>query len=293
MSEAAPRRDGALGIIAGRGALPRLVAEAERRQGREAFVVALKGFADDWVDAWPSARAGLGQVGRVFGLLKSAGCRQVCFAGGVDRPPIFKLTPDVTAFVVLPKMLRLIKKGDDGLMRGLAAIFEDRGFEMVGAHELLGDQVAPRGAIGGRGPSAEDLEDLARAAVIVDALGAVDVGQGAVVAQGRCLAVETVQGTDAMLTKLHGDRRRGGAAIPSGLLYKAPKPGQDLRMDMPAIGPETMRRAKEAGLNGVAVRAGGVIILGVEETAREADAQDVFLYGWEPTSDAAGREANS
>lgn len=287
MSETAPGSRAPLGIVAGRGALPRLVAEAARRMGRDVYVVALRGFAETWVDDWPSARSGLGQVGRVFKLLKAAGCRDVCFAGGVDRPPIFKLLPDLTAFVVLPKMLKLMKKGDDGLMRGLASIFEARGFQMVGAHELLGDQVAPEGALGARHPNDVDLQDLRRAAEIVAALGRVDVGQGAVVAQGRCLALEAVQGTDAMLQKLVGDRRRGGAAMPSGLLYKAPKPGQDMRMDMPAIGPDTMRRAKEAGLNGVAVRAGGVIILGIEETARAADREGVFLYGWAPEPEEA------
>ena len=156
---------------------------------------------------------------------------------------------------------------------------------MVGAHELLGDLVAPSGPIGARTPSGRDLEDAGRAAEIVEALGRVDVGQGAVVAHGRCLAVETVQGTDAMLTSLRGDKRRAGAPIPSGLLYKAPKPGQDMRMDMPAIGPETMLRVKEAGLNGVAVRAGGVIVLDIAATASAADKAGVFFYGWDPEAE--------
>lgn len=283
-------KTGALGVLAGRGALPRLVAEAERRRGGEVFVVALRGFAEEWVADWPSARSGLGQVGRVFSLLRGAGCDRVCFAGGLSRPSLFSLRFDLTALRVAPLMARLLRKGDDGLLRGLAAIFESRGFRMVGAHELLGDLVAPAGAIGARPPLERDYEDIARAAEIVAALGRVDVGQGAVVARGRCLALEAVQGTDAMLASLKGEKRRGGAPIPSGVLYKAPKPGQDLRMDMPAIGPETMRRAAEAGLNGVAVQAGGVIVLDVAATAQAADAAGVFLYGWEPAQERAAAQ---
>ncbi len=206
---------GALGVLAGRGALPRLVAEAERRRGGAVFVIALRGFAEAWVEDWPSATAGLGQVGRIFGLLRAAGCDRVCFAGGLSRPSLFSLRFDFTALRVAPMMARLLRKGDDGLLRGLAAIFESRGFAMVGAHELLGDLVAPAGPLGARRPSARDREDILRAAEIVEAVGRVDVGQGAVVAEGRCLGVETVQGTDAMLAALKGERRRGGAPRPS------------------------------------------------------------------------------
>ena len=283
-----PPAQGALGVLAGRGALPRLVAEAERRRGGDAYIIALRGFAEPWAAQWPSATAGLGQVGRIFSLLRAAGCDRVCFAGGLQRPSLLNLRFDLTALRVLPQVARLLRKGDDGLLRGLAAIFEARGFQLVGAHELLGDLVAPAGPLGGRAPSSRDLEDAARAAEIVEALGQVDVGQGAVVAHGRCLAVETIQGTDAMLRGLVGQKRRAGAPIPSGLLFKAPKPGQDLRMDMPAVGPDTMRRAKEAGLNGVAVQAGGVIVLDMAATARAADQAGVFFYGWRPLGEPNG-----
>ncbi|MCI4666115.1 MAG: UDP-2,3-diacylglucosamine diphosphatase LpxI [Neomegalonema sp.] len=286
---ASAQKAGALGVIAGRGALPRLVAEAEHRRGGNVFVIALRGFAEGWTERFPSAVAGLGQVGRIFSLLKAAGCDRVCFAGGLQRPSLFNLRFDFTALRVAPMMARLLRKGDDGLLRGLAAIFESRGYQMVGAHELLGDLVAPQGRLGARAPSHRDLEDAARAADIVAALGRVDVGQGAIVAHGRCLAVETVQGTDAMLRALVGDKRRAGAPIPSGVLLKAPKPGQDMRMDMPAVGPDTMLRAKEAGLNGVVVAAGGVIILDIAATAAAADKANIFLYGWEPAAEPAAQ----
>lgn len=276
-----------LGVIAGGGALPRLVAEAERQAGGDPFVIALRGNAGDWVGAYETAAAGPGQVGRIFSVLRAAGCRRVCLAGGLQRPSLTNLRFDFTALRMLPVLRRLMRRGDDGLLRGLAEIFENRGFQLVGAHELLGDLLAPHGPLGDRSPSKPDLEDVARAAEIVAALGRVDVGQGAVVARGRCLAVETVQGTDAMLARLEGETRRGGAPVPSGVLYKAPKPGQDLRLDMPAIGPETVRRAARAGLNGVAIEAGSVFVLDVDATVAAADAAGVFVYGWSATEKAA------
>ncbi len=136
--------------------------------------------------------------------------------------------------------------------------------------------------MGARKPEMADLADIARAAEIVEGLGALDIGQGAVVARMRVLAVETVQGTDVMLEKLVGDRRRGGAPIPSGVLFKAPKPGEDRRVDMPTIGPQTVSRVRQAGLSGIAVAAGEVFVLEPEEVVRAADREGVFVFGWRP-----------
>ena len=274
---------GALGVIAGGGALPRLVAEAERRAGGEVLVIALHGFVEDWVQDWPHVSCGLGQAGKIFGALKSAGCDRVCFAGGLSRPSLSSLAKslrfDLTAVALAPRVAQLLRHGDDGLLRGLAEIFEARGFELIAAQSLLGELLAPVGALGRVQPSKRDLADIERAAQIVHAVGAVDVGQGAVVAHGRCLAVETVFGTDAMLAGLVGQTRRHGAPIPSGALYKAPKPGQDERVDLPTIGPLTIDGAAAAGLNGVAVQAGSVFILDIEATTRAADKAGLFVYG--------------
>lgn len=278
---AASQADGPLGVIAGRGALPRLLAEAARRQGGDAYIVALCGAAEPWVEDWPHVWCGFGQVGRIFSSLRAAGCRRVAFAGGVSRPALVTWRFDLQALGVAWRMARLLRAGDDGLLRGVGAIFEERGFELIAAHSILGDLLAPAGALGRVAPSARDLEDLARAQEIVAALGRVDVGQGAVVAHGRCLGLESVQGTDAMLGFIAGDPGRGGAPKRAGVLYKAPKPGQDLRFDLPAIGPITMEKAAAAGLNGVAMRAGQVFLLDPAATIAAADRLGLFLYGAE------------
>lgn len=272
-----------LGVIAGAGALPRLVAEAEARDGGAVFVVALRGYAESWIETWPNAVAGLGQAGRIFRSLRAAGCQRVCFAGGLSRPSVSSLVRnfalDLTGLSIAYRVARLLRRGDDGLLRGLADIFEERGFELVAAQSLLSELLAPEGALGRVQPSPRDLEDIERAAEIVAALGAVDVGQGAVVAQGRCLALETVFGTDAMLDAIAGKTDRHGAAIPSGALFKAPKPGQDRRLDWPTIGPQTVEAVKKAGLNGVALEAGGVFVLDIAATTAAADRLGVFVYG--------------
>lgn len=277
---ATARAGGALGVIAGGGVLPRLVAEAERDHGGRVFVIALRGSAGEWVADWPHARAGVGQAGRIFTELRRAGCDRVCFAGGLSRPSLLRLRFDFTALRVAPRVARLMRRGDDGLLRGLAEIFEARGFALVGADALLSDCLAPAGPLTSRAPRRDDRRDIARAAEIVRAVGAVDVGQAAVVARGRCLGVEAVQGTDALLQGLSGETRRGGAPIPAGALYKAPKPSQDRRLDLPAIGPQTVAGVRSAGLNGVAVQAGGVFVLEIEKTLAAAEAAGVFVYGW-------------
>lgn len=271
-----------VGVIAGSGALPRLVAEARAKDGAAYHVIALEGAAEDWVAAHPHSFATLGKVGAIIKALRAASCNAVVFAGGLVRPSLKSLSLDWKGATLMPRVARLFAKGgDDALLRGIALIFEEEGFQVVGAQEFLSGLLATEGAIGARMPSDQDLADIERAAEIVRKLGPLDVGQGAVVAGGLCLAMEAIEGTDGMLERVAvlPKRRRSAAPPPSGALFKAPKPDQDRRVDLPAIGPDTIAHAKAAGLNGVAVEAGGVFVLGVEETARAADAAGLFLWG--------------
>ncbi len=274
-----------VGIIAGSGALPRLIAEARAKEGAGYHVVALQDAAGEWIESHPHTAASLGKVGGIMKSLRAAGCDAIVFAGGLARPSLSSLTPDWKGAMLAPRITRLFAQGgDDALLRGIAEIFEEEGFRVLGAHELLEGLLAPEGSIGGLKPSAQDLADIERAAEIVCTLGALDVGQGAVVANNLCLAMEAIEGTDGMLARVAAlpKRRRNAAPPPSGVLFKAPKPEQDRRVDLPAIGPDTIKAAKAAGLNGVAVEAGGVFILGLEETAQAADEAGLFLWGRAP-----------
>lgn len=273
--------EGGLAIVAGRGVLPRLIAEDCARRGRLYRVVAFDGVPLDWTAEHPVVAAAFEKPGRLFAELRSAGCRAVTFAGAMARPTLNPLRFDLTMLRHAPRVLGGIRGGDDRTLRTVAEIVESEGFLIVPAQGIVEGLVAMAGAPTRAQPSEEDRADAARAAAIVEAIGAVDVGQAAVVAQGVCLGVESVQGTDALLAFV--ERTAGPfRADPSGghgVLFKAPKPGQDWRMDLPAIGPDTVHAAAAAGLAGIAVQAGGVLVLGREETVAAADRAGLFLWG--------------
>ena len=257
-----------LAIIAGRGDLPRLIAEECRSRGRPHYVVRLPGVDLGWADGHPAISAVFEKPGRLFADLRKAGVAEVTFAGGIRRPELNPLRFDLKMLTLAPKVLAGLKAGDDSTLRLVAGIFEKEGLRLVGAHEILTSLVAPEGV-------------LTRARRIARALGRVDVGQAAVVAQGICLGVESIQGTDALLAFVAETGRgfRPDAAGGQGVLYKAPKPGQDWRLDLPAIGPETVGRAAAAGLAGLAVEAGGVLLLDREGLIAAADAAGLFVLG--------------
>ncbi len=268
-----------VGVIAGAGALPRLIAEDQRRRGRPYLVVGFEGAAPDWLAAHPHLVTPFEKPGALFGALRRAGVDTVAFAGGMGRPKLNPLRFDLKAAGLARRVLPLLGKGDDALLRGLAAVFEGEGFRLAGAHELLTDLLAPPGAVSAATPGDADHADIARARALAAMVGRADVGQGAVVAGGLCLGLETLQGTDALLRFVAGTDPALRPADARGVLYKGPKPGQDWRADLPAIGPETMRRAAEAGLAGVAVAAGATLALGLDETRAAADAAGLFLWG--------------
>lgn len=272
---------GGLAIVAGRGDLPRLIAEDCARRGEPYRVVVFGGMELDWLACHPVIRACFEKPGRLFAAMRAAGCTAVTFAGGVVRPALRPLRFDWTMWRLAPRLVSGIRSGDDATLRLVARVFEDAGFAVRAPHEILPDLVAPAGVLGKARPSEHDRADAARAAAIVTALGAADVGQAAVVGRGLCLGLESIQGTDALLDFV---ARTGAQYRPagSGVLYKAPKPAQDLRLDLPAIGPSTVEGAATAGLAGIAVQAGGVMILGFGETVAAADAAGLFLWGREP-----------
>jgi len=279
-----------LGLIAGGGELPKRLADAARAEGRDYFVLALDGYADDWVKAHPHAYVGLGAVGLAIRTLKGEGCKGVIIAGIVQRPDLSKLNLDFRGARLLPKVAQAMRGGDDQLLRVILGEFEKEGFEVWGADDLLGDLLAPAGPLTRLEPHEEAAGDIERAIDIVKALGRQDVGQGAVVCRGVCLAVEAVEGTDAMLGRLMTlpAHLRGTEKARAGVLVKLPKPGQERRIDLPTIGPSTVERCAEAGLAGIAVAAGAALILGRGDVEREAERLGLFVIGLKgPWSDEA------
>lgn len=210
--------------------------------------------------------------------LTDQGVTQVVFAGAIRRPKIEPELFDARTMTIVPRILMGMQSGDDAALRAVLDVFEEFGIKIRSVDEILPDLVPTEGVLAGE-PSPRDQKDAARAAEIVAGLGALDIGQGAVVAQGLCLAVEALPGTQAMLefARLHAGLKPDpkGAA---GVLYKAPKPSQDRRIDLPTIGPDTVQQAAEAGLAGIAWQAGGVILL--EREAAIAAAKQAGLFLW-------------
>lgn len=238
---------GRLAIIAGTGALPALVAERH-----PAVIVRLAGIAASVAsDAVIEAR--LEGFGRMFADLRAAGVTDLCLAGAMRRARFDPDRLDAETAALLPRVMAAQGQGDDALLREIVAIFEEQGFTIRGANTLRPDLLAPEGVLAGQ-PTAQS--DAARARAVLAALGPLDVGQAAVAAKGQMLGIETLQGTDAMLRFVAETAPGSG-----GVLVKRAKPGQDLRVDMPAIGPDTVALAADAGLSGIEVQAGHVLLL--------------------------------
>ncbi len=265
-------------IIAGRGQLPAAVVAA---MPERPVIASLDGFVPTGLAPDMSFR--LERLVPFLRALQDQGVTQVTFAGAAQRPRLDPALIDPMTAQLLPRLMAAMAQGDDATLRAVIAIFEDEGFAVVGVRDLAPGLIPDAGVLTGM-PEAADIGDAARAAEIVAALGAVDVGQGAVVQQGLCLAVEALPGTDAMLGVVAGlaAALRPDPEHGRGVLYKAAKPGQDPRIDLPTLGPDTVQRAAAAGLGCVAWAAGQVICLDQPEMIRLADQHRLFLWSRRP-----------
>lgn len=271
-----------IAVIAGGGDLPGLVVRAAKEQGRDVVTIAIKGEADASLSVFEPVEIGFGQMGKLYATLRARGVRDVVFIGAVQKRPDFtSMRVDFGTLWRLPRIIAALVRGDDHLLARLAMLFEREGLNVVGAHEVAPGLVAIPGHVAGPKPDAKALTAMKFAIEAVDAVGRLDIGQGAVAVGKRVVAVEGAEGTDAMLERVAGLRASGrvrakGAA---GVLVKCSKPQQDLRLDMPTIGPQTIHKAAEAQLKGVCVEAGRVLVAHRDEVERLCNELGVFLYG--------------
>jgi DUF1009 family protein len=273
-----------LGIIAGEGEIPLLLAEDCAQTGRPFFVIGLQGLADPQISRYPHRWLGVGEIGGMVTCLKRENCVELTFAGRIKRPEWSSLKLDTRGTMLLPRVLEAVRRGDDAIVRVFVTAFERDGFRVVGPDQLLNDLVAPEGPWGRVSPSAVDLSDIRRAAAVLAALSPFDVGQGCVVCEGSVLAIEAAQGTDAMLREVAAlpESARGTPASRRGVLVKMPKRGQERRADLPGLGPATIEGASVAGLVGIAVEAGGALVVGRRRVVADADTRGLFLIGFDP-----------
>jgi UDP-2,3-diacylglucosamine hydrolase len=271
-----------LAILCGAGAFPLEVAKEARLAGREPFLVGIVGATDPAIESYPHVWVRIGEVGKLFAALRAHAIAELVMIGAMARPEFADLGLDWGAVKRAAGLAQLFRRGDNGLLVGLAQIIEREGIRVVGAHDVAPRLLAPLGPLGARAPSPEDEADIAHGARLLDTLSNFDAGQGAVVGAGRVLAIEAAEGTDAMLARV-ADMRESGRlrfAGPAGVMVKAPKRGQDLRLDMPAVGPRTVEAAARAQLRGAAIAAGCVLIVERERLTRMADAAGIFVAGF-------------
>ncbi|EDY37226.1 phosphatidate cytidyltransferase [Cyanobium sp. PCC 7001] len=272
--------DPTLAIIAGAGVLPRMLSQALTASGRPHLVCRPHGLEVEIDDA---EEFYFERSISFFRSLEQRGIRQVVMVGKFHRPRALNIMRfEGSTLMAAPRILASLRKGDDASLRALAEIIEELGLEVVGVEEVAPNLLPEPGLYASRLPSEADRADVERAAHIVEAISMVDVGQGAVVAGGLCLATEALPGTDAMLDWVASSRALGPEAPRSGVLYKAPKLQQDRRMDLPAIGPTTVAKAAAAGLSGIAWEARGALLLDAERTMADAERLGLFLWARQP-----------
>lgn len=283
MTEAVPAKpadDGALAIICGGGTLPFAVADAVTKYGRRVVLFAIRGWADPKrVVDYPHYWAALGQFGAFCRLARREGCQDVVLIGSMMRPAIWQIRPDLKTLRLLPRIFGMFRGGDDYLLKGVAAIFEEHGFRLLGAHAVAPEILMPEGALGRERPTERDNADIAKGLAFLTAASPFDVGQAVVVADARVLAIEAAEGTDSLLERIAQLRQTGRIASGRGVLVKAAKRNQDRRLDLPSIGPQTVEGAARAGLAGIAVVAGSTVVAEPAQIGAVADRAGLFVLG--------------
>jgi UDP-2,3-diacylglucosamine hydrolase len=282
MTSGASEISSPVGLIAGGGVMPFAVADSLIARGIDPVVFALKGACDPVAAArfrhhWIS----VGQLGRAEKLFRAENCRNLVFIGTLVRPALSEIRLDWLTVRVLGRVWAAFRGGDDHLLSGIGGILEQDGFRMMGIKDVAPDVLMPQGCLTRTLPDENSAADIARGRDVLRALSPFDIGQAAVVIDGHVVAVEDIEGTDGLLARVARLRIEGRirAKPGHGVLVKAPKSGQDLRFDLPTIGPRTVEGAAVAKLAGIAIVAGNTIVVDPQNVVEAADAAGLFVTG--------------
>jgi DUF1009 family protein len=271
-----------IGLIAAGGVLPFAVADSLIARGISPVFFALRGVCDPvQVTRFRHHWISIGQLGRLAKLLRAENCRDLVFIGALVRPALSEIRLDWKTLRAMPSVLKAFRGGDDHLLSSVGRILEKDGFRMVGIKDVAPDLLMPRGCLTRAAPSADANADIARGREVLQALSPFDIGQAAIVVDGHVLGVEDIEGTDGLLARMA--RLRGEGRIRAkpgrGVLVKAPKSGQDLRFDLPTLGPRTIEGAAAAQLAGIAIVAGNTIVAEPQAMIEAADRAGLFVTG--------------
>jgi DUF1009 family protein len=282
MTSQAVKISSPIGLIAGGGVLPFAVADSLIARDVNPVLFALKGVCDPaGVSRFRHHWISIGQLGRLTKLLRSEKCRELVFIGTLVRPALSEIRLDWDTLRVVGRVWAAFRGGDDHLLSSIGRIFEQGGFRMVGIKDVAPDLLMPEGCLTRRSPDEDTAADIARGREVLRALSPFDIGQAAVVIDGHVVAVEDIEGTDGLLARVARLRAEGRirAKAARGVLVKAPKSGQDLRFDLPTVGPRTIEGAAAARLAGIAIAAGNAIVVEPQAMIERADAAGLFVIG--------------
>ena len=282
MMTPAPDTSSPVGLIAAGGVMPFAVADSLAARGVTPVLFAIRGACDERQAArFRHHWIAIGQLGRAMKLFRDEGCRDLMFIGSLVRPALSEVRLDWGTLRLLGQVWSSFRGGDDHLLSGIGRILEGQGFRMVGIKDVAPDLLMPEGALTGTRPDERAAADIARGREVLRALSPFDIGQAAVVIDGHVVGVEDVEGTDGLLARIARLREQGRIRAPAGrgVLVKAPKAGQDLRYDLPAIGPRTVEGAANAKLAGIAVVAGNTIVAEPQAMIAAADKAALFITG--------------
>ena len=268
---------GIIGLVIGGGKLPEKVIEALRIKGIGFKAVVLDGFAEcvPLLNAEDYIKIKLGQVGSGIAFFRKFGITEILMIGSVKRPSLTSLLPDLWTAKFLLK-ISLKSLGDDGMLKAITAALKDEGFSIIGVQDVVDDIFAKEGTYGKTVPDDRAMADIRYGVSLLKSLSSLDIGQGIVIQQGLVIAVEAIEGTDNMLTRVKDFKREGAAPV----LVKMKKIGQHDKLDLPTVGSSTVITAHKNGVRGIAVQAGGVLIADYENMVKTADELGVFIYGY-------------
>lgn len=284
--------DAKVGIIAGGGSLPVEVAQGLAAHGYPPFVLLMDGEADRQQDLrrYEHDSLALEQIGSLVPTLKRHGITHLVLAGEIKRrPQLAKIRPSLGLLSIVPSVIMALARGDDGLLKVVTRGLEKRGIKVIGAHEVVPELAAGQGTLTSTRPQQSDWRDIEAARQAAKAIGALDIGQAAIAIGGRAIALEGIEGTSGLLERTRELRSHGRIAGKTrGVLVKCAKPGQELRADLPSIGPQTVEAAHAAGLAGIAVEAGRSLILEGPATLSRANELGLFIVGLAAAEPAHG-----
>jgi DUF1009 family protein len=268
-----------LGIVAGQGDLPFELYDAALRQGRDTFVLALEGQADpEKLDGIPHEWVSVNAIGRVIETAHRNAVEDLVLTGDFQPWHLVNDNPDEWVRARLPQIVERMRGGENEAVAFLIEEVEKDGFRIVAARSLAANMFPQTGALGRHEPNTEAWMDIARGVEAAKTIGRLDIGQAVVVQRRVVLAVEAVEGTDALITRSKALQKEG----PGPVLVKMMKPQQEIRADPPTIGPRTLDLAAGAGFIGIAIEADGTLVADRAATVRIADDAGLFLVAVRP-----------